>query len=932
MSSEGLTPQQWRRVREIFEAARELGAEARPAYLDETCCNDDTLRQQVEDLLANDQADGFMESAALGPDFHAGHAASHPGPRERTAPVVTETIPGFRLVRIIGRGGDGIVYEGIQERPHRPVAIKVMADPMADAAQRNRFESEAETLAGIDHPAVARVLAAGELEDSRPWAAMELIEGTPLTTWLEAHQPSLAKRVSLIASIADGVQAAHALGVVHRDLKPANILVTEDGRPKILDFGIAHGGHASRSLATTEGTVIGTVPWMSPEQISGLTGIEPTSDVHALGVLLYQALAGVLPYELPRDNLAAASRIITERPPASFAAPRDLRTIVLHALEKEPPRRYPNAGALAEDLRAFLDHRPISARPASIAYRTRRLVRRAPVASAATALLIGGAVIAAAIIATQMEQTQTAIDSAATESASKRRAEYRAIIQQASDALDRGDATSAMTMLESCPQDLRHWEWAWINRKASDKLVNLTTADRADASVDRMGHVTAIGKEHTTSTSGNGRTITLPSNWVHSRLANSGDVIDVGADNTLGVSNGLSERRILRSNIPSSQIVGIKTDHAGTVVAIATAPPLNPLDPASLTAKTRILVLDLRDGTVRLDDIISDRMLGTDAALTVSDGGQTIATCDVTGGLTIWTANPAGSRRSIRMSQGPAVVALSPDGALLAVGAASAGTSNAWVLRTDTLMASEELPVITHERGIVSIELAPDAASLASLDAGGTIRVTDFTGSETSWSADAHQDQAARSVRFSPDGAWILTRGADGTLHRWRRRGDSELQVQWNLPIEHARIETDGTAVIESSGVRTRRRLPGGDIVPDSDTHVEQGWNTDSEAGLVALGQADGVVSVQNASGVTLWSRQVHHTRIRNIALSSDGLRLLSTALEGDVTLLDSHTGMLLATLPWRTGIVMAAGFIGDDQQVAMLSMDGRVRILDAGD
>jgi len=925
-------PEQWRQIRAIFEAARELEGDEREAHLDEACSGDGSLRQHVDDLLAHDQADDFMESAALGPDFHASHAASPPDTRKIAAPVVTESIPGFRLVRIIGRGGDGVVYEGVQERPHRPVAIKIMADPMADAAQRNRFESEAETLAGIDHPAVARVLAAGELEDSRPWAAMELVEGTPLTQWIEAHQPSLAARASLMASIADGVQAAHALGIVHRDLKPANILVTEDGRPKILDFGIAHGGHASRSLATTEGTVIGTVPWMSPEQISGLTGIEPTSDVYALGVLLYQVLTGTLPYEQPSDNLAAASRIITQRQPVSFAAPRDLRTIVLHALEKEPPRRYPHAGALAEDLRAFLDHRPITARPASIAYRTRRLIQRAPVASAAAALLVGGTIIAAAVIATQMEHTQSAIDSAAAESASKRRAEYRAVIQQASDAIDRGDVATALAMLDTCPQQLRHWEWGWTRRKAADKLVGINVPAHGDAAIDSDGTVTAITNGSTESRDTSASFLPSPPDWIHGILTSGGEVITVGRDSKLTVTRRSGETRVLRDSITPSHVVGLSTDAAGTVVAVATAPPLNPTDPASLTAATRVQVVDLSDGTVQLDDTISDRMLGTGAALAVADEGHTVAVCDVTGGLTIWQTGPTPSRRSIRMIQGPAVVSLSSDGSLLAVGAASAGTSNAWVIRSSDLVAREELPVIAHERGIVALALDPEVAALASLDAGGTIRVTDFTGAEQSWSAEAHQDQTAHAVRFSPDGGWLLTRGVDGILHRWRRGGEVELQVPWNLPIEHARIELDGTALIESGGERSTRLIPRGDVTTDSAPATQHPWSQDSEAGVTATGNPDGTISLRDASGTLLWNRAVHHTPVRTIAISSDGQRLLSTAIEGDVMLLDSETGTLLSAIPWKTGLVVAAGFINEDRQVAILGMDGRLRVLDAGE
>ncbi|MDP7573928.1 MAG: serine/threonine-protein kinase, partial [Phycisphaerales bacterium] len=667
-----------RQTREIFEAARQRPIDERASFLDEACGNDTDLREAVETLLKHDQPDTFLEEPAMGTGFRVHEAATshHDEPHPASPSPINESIPGFHLIRIIGRGGDGVVYEAEQDRPHRTVAIKVLADAMADEDRRQRFAKEAETLAEIDHVAVARVLAAGELEDGRPWMAMEYVRGIPLTRWIEAHEQPLAERVSLLATIAEGVHAAHVLGIVHRDLKPGNILVTEDGAAKILDFGIARGGSTQHTLATKEGTIMGTVPWMSPEQVAGHGDIDAKSDVYALGVLLYQCISGALPYDLPHGNLAAAARIISEQQAAPIAAPRDLRTIIEHAMEKEPSRRYVDAGAFGEDLRRFLNHQPIAARPTSQWYRLRRLVQRKPLAASLVVLLLLVAGASWLVVASQTDQTRIAQETAAAETSLKQQAEYRAAIATADAAIKRGDTTAAEAALMNCNEELRHWEWGWLWNQVRTGRLEAVVHPRGDALIDNDGRVLAITEAAVTEVGSGTPLLTLPPNWSHARLAGEIDALVIDDDGNLLLIDNQESPRVLASDISASSVAALQIDSTATVIAMAITPPLDPTDPASFSAPTRIVMVDLSSGAVLLDDMLADRMLDTDAALTVSAGGRVVAACDIGSGLTVWTMDPPQSRRRIHITANPSSISLTDNGNLLAVGTAGGSTSN----------------------------------------------------------------------------------------------------------------------------------------------------------------------------------------------------------------------------------------------------------------
>jgi tetratricopeptide (TPR) repeat protein len=307
----------------------------------------------------------------------------------------------FRIVRKLGEGGMGIVFEAEQQHPKRPVALKVIrGGAFVDENQIKMFQREAQTLARLKHPAIAAIYEMGRTHQGQHFFAMELVRGETLGAWLKQGSPDLKLKLGLFRKICDAVAYAHQRGVIHRDLKPSNILVMKEsssastasglGIPdvKILDFGLARitdADMAASTFITDMGTVRGTLPYMSPEQIRGNPDeIDLRTDVYSLGVLLYEMLTGKLPHDLGKSGFAEAARIICDEPPAPLTKTwggtkrldADVATIANKALEKEPARRYQSAAALAEDVGRYLADLPIQARPPSAVYQFRKLVAR----------------------------------------------------------------------------------------------------------------------------------------------------------------------------------------------------------------------------------------------------------------------------------------------------------------------------------------------------------------------------------------------------------------------------------------------------------------------------------------------------------------------------------------------------------------------------
>lgn len=317
-------------------------------------------------------------------------------PAESAMPA---SIGAFRIIRLIGEGGMGAVYEAEQELPHRRVALKVIKAGLANREMLRRFEQEAQALGRLQHPGIAQIYEAGTASSSagiQPYFAMEYIDGVNLLEWAKQSQPAERQRLELMAKICDAVHHAHQRGIIHRDLKPGNILVDGFGQPKILDFGVARvtDSDGSATRQTDVGQLIGTLAYMSPEQIlADPLEIDTRSDVYSLGVILYQLLADRMPYRGDVRHLhTAIDAIRLEQPTRLGSLNRrlkgDVETIVEKALEKEKARRYASAAGLAGDIRRFLQDEPIIARPPSAVYQVHKFAKRHKVVFGAAAAVL----------------------------------------------------------------------------------------------------------------------------------------------------------------------------------------------------------------------------------------------------------------------------------------------------------------------------------------------------------------------------------------------------------------------------------------------------------------------------------------------------------------------------------------------------------------
>jgi serine/threonine protein kinase/tetratricopeptide (TPR) repeat protein len=398
-----VTPERWQQIKAVLDGALEREGAERAVFLAQACGDDDELRREVESFAASETEIGdFIET----PVFRIR--------LEEVEPLaVGQRVGAYRIVREIGRGGMGAVYlaERADQEFKQSVAIKVVRRGMDTEEIVRRFRSERQILAHLDHPNIAKLFDGGTTEDGRPYFVMEHVEGRPIDEFCDDRKLPVRARLELFRQVCGAVHFAHQNLIVHRDLKPGNILVTADGVPKLLDFGIAKLLDPNQDLfALTRVDLRPMTPeYASPEQVRGET-ITTASDVYSLGVLLYVLLTGHRPYRSePRDPQGLAKEICETNPPrpSSVIGPADvaqrpegevrllrrrlagdLDTIVLKAMQKEPQRRYASVDQLAGDLGRHLQGLPVVARKDTLGYRTRKFVGRHKLGVAAAAALL----------------------------------------------------------------------------------------------------------------------------------------------------------------------------------------------------------------------------------------------------------------------------------------------------------------------------------------------------------------------------------------------------------------------------------------------------------------------------------------------------------------------------------------------------------------
>ena len=422
-----MAPKRWERIKQVLEECLERPPEERTAYLDGACGEDREMRREVESLVSSYESAGdLLEEPALGRG-------------EEPEPCEGRQVGPYRILREIGEGGMARVYLAVRadDAAERQVAIKLVKRGMDFEFILRRFRHERQILASLDHPNIACLVDGGTTEDGVPYFVMEHIQGRPIDEHCDAHRLTIPARLQLFRTVCAAVEHAHQRGIVHRDIKPGNILITAEGTPKLLDFGIAKVLNPESWTGSFDPTAtimrLMTPEYASPEQVRGEM-VTAATDVYSLGVLLYELLTGHRPYRLPSRAPHELARAICEAEPErpSTAVRRievitrapfgtrdavtpervsdtrgthpdrlrrvlagDLDNIVLMAMRKEPPRRYGSAGELAEDLQRYLERRPVKARKDTAAYRAGKLIQRHRRGAVAAALAIPVLVLAA---------------------------------------------------------------------------------------------------------------------------------------------------------------------------------------------------------------------------------------------------------------------------------------------------------------------------------------------------------------------------------------------------------------------------------------------------------------------------------------------------------------------------------------------------------
>lgn len=490
-----MTPAQYIRARDVFIEACELPRGERTKRIMMACGEDPEVSAAVMRMIQES-----MQPLEMPVELpRAADLIGLLDDLEKEPEEVTpEFIGPYRVIRKLGQGGMGAVYEAEQDVPRRTVAIKVLRGGLG--ASLRRFRREIEVLGRLQHPGIARVYGAGTAAvpgGQAPYFIMELVHGATLAKFASQQRLSIEDRLRLVASVCEAVQYAHQRGVIHCDLKPANILVEDDAgdadgdqfRARVLDFGIARLAETVEhtSIQTEVGQIIGTLSYMSPEQVSGEPGaVDTRADVYSLGVILYELLAGRLPHNVQGRAIPEAIRIITQGSVVPLgrldAALRgDVEAIVNKAMEPDKERRYASAGELASEIGRYLDHQPITARPLTAVYQIRMFARRnrglvGGLAAAGVALVIGiGGTSLGLYRAIQSERR------AAEGEAAARREAYRVALA-AADAVTETDPVRAIGLLEGAPADLRGWEWDHF-RNRLDHTVAVLQSDPGSVSI-----------------------------------------------------------------------------------------------------------------------------------------------------------------------------------------------------------------------------------------------------------------------------------------------------------------------------------------------------------------------------------------------------------------------------------------------------------------
>lgn len=988
-----MVTENFKKAGEIFQNAIEIDDPTKRAeYLENSCEGDIKLRAEVETLLnAHEQAGDYLEAPDVGANVTIDGPAHIEGPGTK--------IGRYELLSLIGEGGMGLVYLAQQKEPvKRKVALKIIKPGMDSRQVVARFEAERQALALLDHPNIAHVFDAGTTEAGRPYFVMEYVKGMSITAYCDQRKLNIEQRLRLFEQVCEAIHHAHQKGIIHRDIKPSNILVSVHGDravPKIIDFGIAKAitqPLTDKTFVTFQGQILGTPEYMSPEQVDlAVQDIDTRSDIYALGVVLYELLAGVLPFDhesLARLGFAEVQRTIREQEPASpsirltklgeqgktIAASRsthvlalarrlhrELEWIPLKAMRKDRCRRYRSASEMADDIRNYLNGLPLIAGPETATYRVKKFVHK-HAGSVATVLLVAVAIILGLIISTAMyfraeqarknelaartqseqakeQETIARTQAEQAEHATKEKAEelrrtlYTNTIQLADSKYYEGNTGRVRELLESCPQDLRGWEWDRINHILDQSIITFN-AHRAGVrsiavSPDGKRIVTggwdkavkiwdiATGKElitlpeaHTDYTScvafsPDGKQIVSgddsgeikvwdasSGNEVMKLIGHSEGILSTAfsRDGKEIVSAGGDETIKVWDAVTGAEKNTFHYEHLGEVRYAAFSPTGEHIVSTSWGWDAVIKIWDATRGNeVNTIKRINPRI----GAVSLSSDGKLLASGSVDNMIKIWDAIKGTEVMTLRGHDGPvSSVAFSRDDKCIVSGSFDC-TVRVWDIAT-----GEEMTTLRgNESNVYSVLFTPDGKQIISGSEDGAVKVWDVTVNRELGEFIGHKEGVS-SVAFSPDGKRLVSCSADGKVKVWDVASTTEVMTLRGGKID----DTRGLAVFSPDGRQIAMR---------SEELAIKLWDAETGAEIMTLGgQEESVLS---------------------LAFSPDGQRIVSGNSNGEIKLWDVTKGEEI--MKWADGSeywALPVAFSPDGQRIVSVNYNDNIKIWDA--